>query len=152
MESVKFKHASEEASTGFLFWQASMLWQRAIVKALAPYDLTHAQFVLLAGTGWLSNVNTTPISQAALAALAKIDIMMTSKVVRTLVEKKLLSRVDHPTDSRAYALKLTANGAAKLQVALQAVEEMDEQFFAELKAPAEFRTELLNLIKRHTKE
>ncbi len=152
MEPIKFKHASADASTGFLFWQASMLWQRAIVKALAPYDLTHAQFVLLAGTGWLSKINAIPISQVALAALAKTDIMMTSKVVRTLVDKKLLSRIDHPTDSRAYALKLTANGTARLQVALQAVEEMDEQFFAELKAGEGFKKELLNLIKRHTKE
>lgn len=152
MQSVKFKHETAEASTGFVFWQVSMLWQRAIVSVLRPYDLTHAQFVLLAGTGWLMKTSDEPISQVLLAAQAKTDIMMTSKVVRTLMDKKLLQRVDHPTDSRAYALRLTVAGAKLLQGALQAVEEVDEQFFADLRAPVNFRKELLDLIKNNTKE
>ena len=152
MQSVKFRHETAEASTGFVFWQVSILWQRAIVNVLKPYDLTHAQFVLLAGTGWLMRMRDEQISQTMLAAQAKTDIMMTSKVVRTLVEKKLLQRVDHPTDSRAYALRLTAAGVKLLQPALKAVEEADEQFFAVLRAPGGFRKELLDLIKTHTKE
>lgn len=152
MADVKFKHASAETSTGFLFWQASTLWQRAIVTALTPYDLTHAQFVLLASIGWLSKTQTKPISQVMLAEHAKTDIMMTSKVVRTLIEKKLITRTDHPTDSRAYALRLTAQGIGKLQVTLDAVEAIDETFFEVLKGPVSFRNELLNLIKRHSKE
>lgn len=152
MTTVKFKHTKASASTGFLFWQASTLWQRAIVKALAPYDLTHAQFVLLASTAWLSNVSSEPISQALLAAHAKTDIMMTSKVIRTLVGKKLLTRLDHPTDSRAYALRLTTTGAAKLQKALDAVEDIDTTFFTPLNAVESFKKNLVTLINRHTEE
>ena len=152
MKVVQFKHETAAASTGFVFWQVSMLWQRAIVSALKPYDLTHAQFVLLAGTGWLMKMSSDSITQVALAAQAKTDIMMTSKVVRTLVGKNLLQRIDHPADSRAYALRLTSAGVKLLQGALQSVEEADEQFFADLRVPASFRKELLNLIKNNTKE
>lgn len=152
MKAVNFKHVAAESSTGFVFWQVSMLWQRVIVNVLKPYNLTHAQFVLLAGTGWLMKVTSEPISQVALAMHAKTDVMMTSKVVRTLVGKKLLQRVDHPLDSRAYALRLTSNGAKLLQGALRAVEDADENFFEGLRGHGNFRKELLDLIKNNTKE
>jgi hypothetical protein len=37
-------------SPGFLLWHARLRWQRDIAQALAPLDLTHVQFVLLACT------------------------------------------------------------------------------------------------------
>lgn len=152
MSKIKFKHKTTQTSTGFLFWQASLLWQRQIAKALAALHLTHAQFVLLASTAWLTNIGNEPISQALLAAHAKTDIMMTSKVVRTLIEKKLMQRIDHPTDTRAYALHLTKAGETLTQQALDAVEKVDASFFEEVANPAAFRKELADLINRHTKE
>lgn len=152
MKAVNFKHAAADSSTGFVFWQVSMLWQRAISNALKEYNLTHAQFVLLAGTGWLMKASSKPISQVTLAMHAKTDVMMTSKVVRTLVGKKFLQRVDHPIDSRAYALRLTAVGAKLLQEALCAVEEADEKFFVGLRGHLNFRKELLDLIKNNSEE
>src|SRR3954453_8138901 len=40
-------------SPGFLLWRVTQRWQRSIVAALRPLDLTHAQFVLLMSTAWL---------------------------------------------------------------------------------------------------
>ena len=42
-----------EDSPGFLLWHVTLRWQRDIAAALAPLDLTHVQFVLLATTWWL---------------------------------------------------------------------------------------------------
>jgi len=35
---------------GFLLWHATLRWQRVVSAVLGGVDLTHAQFVLLAGT------------------------------------------------------------------------------------------------------
>jgi hypothetical protein len=37
-----------DKSPGFLLWQVTLRWQRKVTIALAPLDLTHVQFVLLA--------------------------------------------------------------------------------------------------------
>lgn len=144
-----FKQAQASESTGFVFWQVSMLWQRAIVKALAPLGLTHAQFVLLASTGWLTRSGETGISQTNLAAHAQTDLMMTSKVVRTLVTKGLVTRQDHPTDSRAYQLALTPAGRDLLFKAIRVVEATDDAFFAPLgSSQQQFLGNLLTLVNK----
>jgi hypothetical protein len=51
-------HPSE--SPGFLLWHATLRWQRGIAQALAPLDLTHVQFVLLACTWWLNEEGQHP--------------------------------------------------------------------------------------------
>ena len=78
-------------SPGFLLWQVSHAWQRAQCAALAPLDLTHVQFVLLAGVGWLQQGNEL-VTQAKLSRHAGTDPMMTSQVVRHLERQELLVR------------------------------------------------------------
>jgi hypothetical protein len=53
-------------SPGFLLWHATLRWQRGIAEALAPLDLTHVQFVLLACAWWL-NEHGDPPNQVAVA-------------------------------------------------------------------------------------
>ena len=53
-------------SPGFLLWHATLRWQRGITAALAPLDLTHVQFVLLACTWWLNTHGEHP-NQLAVA-------------------------------------------------------------------------------------
>ncbi|PIE79240.1 MAG: MarR family transcriptional regulator, partial [Candidatus Delongbacteria bacterium] len=100
-----FKDTPSE-STGFLLWKTTNLWQREIKKALKKYDLTHTQFVVLASTYWLSNQNEH-ITQVEIANFIAIDKMMTSNVVRKLIDKKLISREEHKTDTRAKVVRLT---------------------------------------------
>ena len=56
-------------SPGFLLWHTTLRWQRDIAAALAPLDLTHVQFVLLACAWWLNNQGEHP-NQLALARQA----------------------------------------------------------------------------------
>jgi hypothetical protein len=55
--------------------------RRSPAKALAPLDLTHVQFVLLASTWWLNEQGARP-TQVELATQAGADVKMTSQVVR----------------------------------------------------------------------
>lgn len=75
------------ASPGFLLWHVTLAWQRAIAAALAPLELTHVQFVLLACAWWLEGHGQTP-NQLDLARPAGTDVKMTSQVVRKL-ERRL---------------------------------------------------------------
>ncbi len=123
-----FQFASPDESPGFLLWQVANLWQRRMNQALQELDLTHVQFVLLAGIYWLSQEQET-ITQVQLASHAKTDIMMTSKVLRTLEGKELVERRSHPTDTRAKALALTQTGVELLAQAIKVVDDTDNTFF-----------------------
>jgi len=116
------------ASPGFLLWHVTLAWQRAIAAALAPLELTHVQFVLLACTWWLEGQGQTP-NQLDLARQAGTDVKMTSQVVRKLEAKGLLERTIDPDDTRARRLSPTPEGAALAQMAIAAVEAVDAEFF-----------------------
>lgn len=115
-------------SPGFLLWHATLRWQRAIATVLAPLDLTHVQFVLLACAWWLNTHGEYP-NQLALARQAGTDVKMTSQVLRTLESKGLIEREVDPADTRARRLRVTSSGAELAPRAIVAVEEADAQFF-----------------------
>jgi DNA-binding MarR family transcriptional regulator len=115
------------ASPGFLLWRVTLAWQRAVTAALAPLELTHVQFVLLACTWWLSQQGQPP-NQIQLARQAGTDIKMTSQVVRKLEAKGLLGRNVDPADTRARLLRPTRKGAALAQRAITIVEDVDARF------------------------
>ena len=92
-----------------LLWSVSQLWQRQRKASLKTLDLTLAQYITLACLLWFSKrkVNAT---QVMLAERSKLDIMHTSRIVRTLEKKGLLSRFPSPEDSRAKYLQITTRG------------------------------------------
>ncbi len=115
-------------SPGFLLWQTTLRWQRAVSAALAPYELTHVQFVLLTSAWWLEQRLEAP-TQRQLADHAATDAMMTSQVLRALEAKTLITRTPDPRDTRAKRVRLTHAGQARVGAALSAVEAVDEHFF-----------------------
>jgi DNA-binding MarR family transcriptional regulator len=125
-------------SPGFLLWHATLRWQRGIARALAPLDLTHVQFVLLACTWWLNEQGEHP-SQIALAAQAGTDIKMTSQVLRSLERKGLVEREVDASDTRARRLHVTRSGARLAPRAIAVVEQVDADFFADVPAPDALR-------------
>lgn len=120
-----------EDSSGFLLWQVTTLWQREIRNILAPLDLTHAQFVLLATLLWLSQ-HQDSVTQIDLSQNSKVDPMTTSTVLRTLQTKGLVVRREHATDTRAKAVALTDAGRQLARQAVVVVEKFDQAFFSKL--------------------
>ena len=123
-------YASADDSTGLLLWQVTNRWQAAQRAALAPFGLTHVQFVLAAALTWLGAEG--PVTQRQLADFAGTDPMMTSQVVRVLASRGLVDRAPHPYDGRAQALTVTRKGRALVNRAIVAVEACDEAYFAPL--------------------
>jgi DNA-binding MarR family transcriptional regulator len=129
--SVRATPLHPNDSPGFLLWHATLRWQRGIAQALAPLDLTHVQFVLLACTWWLNEQGDRP-SQVAVAAQAGTDIKMTSQVLRSLERKGLIERKVDAADTRARRLRVTRRGAALARRAIAVVEDVDARFFADV--------------------
>lgn len=130
--TTDYPHASD--SPGLALWRVTHAWQRAIRAALAPHDLTHVQFVLLASLVWMDR--TDPVTQRDLATHAGTDVMMTSQVIRVLEAKGYVTRTAHPTDRRAFTLAPTDEGVRIANHANVDVEAADQRYFAAL-APHE---------------
>jgi DNA-binding MarR family transcriptional regulator len=119
------------ASAGFLLWHTTLRWQREVTAALAPLDLTHVQFVLLACAWWLNERNGAPPNQVAVASFAGTDVKMTSEVLRSLERKGLIEREPDPADARAKLVGVTRTGTRLAPRAIAAVEQVDAAFFAD---------------------
>jgi DNA-binding MarR family transcriptional regulator len=125
------RFSGPDESPGFLLWRVTLAWQRAMRAALAPHDLTHVQFVLLASLWWLEGHSGAP-SQQRLAEQAGTDPMMTSQVLRKLADRDLVSREVDPSDTRARLLSLTEAGRTLVSRAMKDVEDADAAYFAGL--------------------
>jgi len=115
-------------SPGFLLWHVTLRWQRDMAAALAPLDLTHVQFVLLATTWWMNAQGQEP-NQLSVARQAGTDVKMTSQVLRTLEAKALIRREVDASDTRARKLRVTDRGAELARQAVTVVESADAAFF-----------------------
>ena len=151
-EEVEFSFKSPNDSPGYLLAHLTMLWQRKQKKALDPLDLTHTQFVLLASLSWLSRENNV-VTQVDIANQSNADRMMVSKVLRTLEEKKFITRQEHESDTRAKTIQLTNSGRETLQKAIIQVENTDKDFFATIEARlSAFNADMLKLIDENKGE
>ncbi len=138
---LRSEFTNADDSPGFMLWRVTNAWQAAQRAALAPFGLTHVQFVLLASLSWLAA--ESPVTQRDLAGHAHTDPMMTSQVLRALEAKGLIRRAHHPADGRARAVTVTPEGATLAYVANTAVENTDRTFFAPLANQRQHFTELL---------
>jgi DNA-binding MarR family transcriptional regulator len=118
-------------SPGFLLWQVTLAWQRAMRATLEPHDLTHMQFVLLR-SAWSLGAHEGPPTQAHIAEHAGTDVPMTSQVLRRLAARQLVTRELDEQDPHARRIVLTDTGATVLAAALADVEITDAEFFAVL--------------------
>ncbi|NYB51543.1 MAG: MarR family transcriptional regulator [Methanobacteriaceae archaeon] len=132
MKNSFYKWLEEpEEMTGILFWKITYLWQRKINKNLKSVDLTHTHFALLSGLAWLEKQGE-PVTQIKLANFTRTNVMVTSKIIRTLEDKGFIERTNDGKDSRAKYLHITQNGFKTLEKALKIVENVNNEFFEPL--------------------
>jgi len=151
-KKIEFHFKKPEDSPGYLLGQLTMLWQRKQKRVLDPLDLTQTQFALLCALAWLSR-ESDKVTQVDIANQGNADRMMVSKVLRTLEEKKFITREEHPTDTRAKTIKLTSDGETVLQKAIISVETADLDFFSKLGTDLiAFNSKMAALIELNTKD
>jgi MarR family transcriptional regulator, organic hydroperoxide resistance regulator len=128
MSDLPFGFDKPEDSPGFLLWQTTMIWQRQIKRALEAYDISHAQFVIMATLMWFEahHYDTT---QILIVKWSKLDKMTVSKSLRKLVALGYVNRMEHETDTRAKSVSLTAKGKEMVRTLVPIVEGIDTLFF-----------------------
>lgn len=153
MKSEKeFEFGEKEESPDFLLWQVYSQWQKGKNKVLEKHDLTSPQLTLLASIFWLKQ-QKQEVTQILLSNTANIDRMTTSTVLRTLQKKELITRVEHPTDTRAKTVDLSEIGKKITVTALQTVSKYNEKYFSTLGTTTKtFNKSLLNLLTQNKYE
>ena len=144
MKDAVFGFDQPEDSPGFLLWQTTITWQRLIKKALDSYDISHAQFVILAITMWFTS-KSQDVSQSLIIRESKLDKMTVSKALKKLVSVAYVKRTEHQTDTRAKSVLLTKKGKNLITKLVPIVEKIDEDFFGPLKQTD--RSSLINMLK-----
>ena len=87
--------------------------------------------MVLAGVLWLSSQPDNLVTQKQVSDLTTIDKMSMSDLVAILLQKKMLKRMVHAKDKRAYALLLTDKGRRLVLKCIPIVEGIDAQFFSQ---------------------
>jgi len=131
MVKLPFGFEKPEDSPGFLLWQTTMIWQRQIKKSLETYDISHAQFVIMATLLWFQE-HHSDTTQTLIANWSKLDKMTVSKSLKELAAKSLVSRQEHATDTRAKSITLTDKGKTLIGQLVSIVENIDAQFFGKI--------------------
>ena len=133
MDEVKLKLGLEAQNiAGFLLWQVSKLWQRHLTLALQYLNLPSTQAVILANVLRLGEEGRT-VTQSLLSAATKVDPMTTSQALRSLEQKRLITRRTSRTDLRAKQVQLTPRGRTVAFEAVIRFAKTHRAFFLPLK-------------------
>lgn len=145
MTNPPFGFEAPEDSPGLLLWQTTMIWQRLIKKALEPYDISHAQFVILATLLWWQGKEKS-VTQIDIVRMSKLDKMTVSISLKKLERMNLVDRQEHHEDTRSKTVQLTYQGGELARKLVPLVEKVDADYFAELGKESE--KELIMALQR----
>lgn len=116
-----------------------MKWRVAVDRALAPLNLTHAQYVLLSSLFGMERDGQRP-SQRELADQAGLEALYVSKLARSLDADGLIQRARDPVDTRTVRLRLTDRGRAVVEPAIAEVRVLLDRLLAPLGGRDDART------------
>ena len=94
---------------GILIWKSSNYWQSSLRKVLNPYNLSLNEYFILQSINSLLN-NKKIINQKEIASLIGIDISVTSVTLKSLENKKYISR-ENMQDNRKKTIKMLKKGS-----------------------------------------
>jgi DNA-binding MarR family transcriptional regulator len=123
-----------ENAVGFVLWRVVHHYVREIDRALAPLDLTHLQFTVLAMTAWVAR-SGEPVTQVTLARFGDIHPMQVSQVLKALEAKGMVARPRSTTDLRAKRIEISEAGVVALRQAMPMVIAVQKRLFGEEGAP-----------------
>ncbi|NDV69504.1 MarR family winged helix-turn-helix transcriptional regulator [Dysgonomonas sp. 25] len=109
-ELRKICELAKEDEVSNLARKVLKLWQRVIHRCIDDLNVTVPQLELMGAIIQLKtdNIETT---QIALSQETGIDPMTTSTIIRNLQKKKLITRKESKTDTRARIVELTKEGS-----------------------------------------
>jgi MarR family transcriptional regulator, organic hydroperoxide resistance regulator len=117
-----------------------MKWRVAVDRALAPLELTHAQYVLLSSLYGMERAGQQP-SQRELADRTGLEALYVSKLARALDTDGLIERTRDPADTRTIRLTLTDRGREVVRPAIATVRGLLDRLLEPLGGRDSERTE-----------
>ena len=114
-------------SFAFNLTRAAMAATAALGRRLAPYDITPAQWGVLAGLK--DQDGATPTE---LIVNLERDLPSTLRVIWKLEKKGLVRRENHPADQRSYMLHLTPEGRQLLEQLIPIVQELNQKAYGHI--------------------
>jgi DNA-binding MarR family transcriptional regulator len=128
-----------------LLSQVSELWQDEIKTELDKYNLTNAEFVVLSSLLWLTE-QQEQVTQVNVCTYSNTKPMNTSIVLRKIQNRKFIQRKEHPVDTRAKLINLTAEGTKVTNEIVQKIEAINARFFGvSAKEVADFTKKLKDI-------
>ena len=115
------------ASPGFWLHHAALTWRQACEARLG--DITYPQFNVLSAVSLLAADGGGPPTQQDVARFARMDRMMTSKLIHTLEGRGLLKRSPDSADGRRWRLMLTPGGRSAVRACVAAAHRADDEIF-----------------------
>lgn len=131
--------SSPGPTPGFLVWRLANKWRVAVDRAVAPLDLTHAKYSLVASLYGMQQAGERP-SQRRLADHTGLEALYVSKLARALESADLIERTRDPRDPRAVQLALTDRGLVVTRQAIAIVQDLHQQLLEPLGGPDTPRT------------
>ncbi|WP_030668401.1 MarR family winged helix-turn-helix transcriptional regulator [Streptomyces cellulosae] len=125
---------------GYLVWRLANKWRTAVDQALAPLNLTHAQYVVLASLSGMERSGRQP-SQRELADHTGLEALYVSKLARSLEAAGLVGRARDTEDTRVVRLALTDEGRTTVRPAIDTVQVLLDQLLIPLGGLDDRRTE-----------
>src|SRR5271163_1943148 len=102
---------------GYVLWRLAHRFQREADRVLAPIEVTHLQFTILAQTAWLGRLGKA-VPQAEIARFGDMHPMQVSLMLKVLERKGLITRERDTSHVRAKKVVVTASGISALRRAL----------------------------------
>lgn len=115
-------------------WRVMHRYERALERALAPLDLTHLQFTILALVAWTEKEGGLA-SQAELARFGDIAAMQVSNVLKALETKGLIDRARVSGSARTKIVTITPAGLETLGAAFPLAVAVQQQVFGDAGRP-----------------
>lgn len=138
---------SPDKAIGFVLWRVMHRYVRELDRALAPLDLTHLQFTVLALAAWLTQ-SDEQVSQSRLARFGDIHPMQVSNVLKALEAKAMVLRAPDPDDTRSKIVTVTKCGRDVLREAFPIAVDVQHDLFGDAGQPGGALHEQLLAIDR----
>jgi DNA-binding MarR family transcriptional regulator len=126
-------------SAGYLLLKAGTHFHAIIDTALAAFDLTARQFLVLTFAG-----SADPLSQSELSARLGLDPTIVLGVIDALEDRGAIQRTRDPADRRRSLVEITTSGRKLHAKASAAVDTAEREFLRPL--PGSDRKELRRLL------
>lgn len=121
-----------DGGLGHALERAARAWRAEVTAALQPHDVTAPQFFVLVAILRADRRRKFPPTQRDIGERLSMDSNTASAVIRSLEQRRVISRGSHPADGRARTLTLTGEGRQLAQECARLVRAVNDQFFGGL--------------------